>query len=334
MDASPNPDYSFYSKNQVISSSIFTINNYTEDDKQRCLSLIPISNVVLCSFEVGKECGTPHIQGYATLKDPVRFKAWRALLPRAHFPVEGTKGGKEAQYKYIFKIDSIEFIKHDIGGRGKRNDIHDAVKLMRRKGLKRVAETAPCTYVKFHRGLKALREELQEFRPRDQAPTIIWLYGESEFFKTRFVWDTFGDDNVGQWAGGDQWFDSYMQQRVLLLDDLRSTNCKFVNLLRLTDRYPMLLPIKNGFVKKNSEYVIITSPFHPEKVYDDLRFEDKIYQLTRRISVIQEFDGKKEILWKKSFQAHIQATTPHSEDESSEDEDEPECSAEQQGGEA
>lgn len=141
--------------------------------------------------------GTEHLQGYAEFSSPLRLAGVRKWLPQAHW--EPRRGTREAAREYCRKADSRcagpwEHGSFEQGGQGKRQDLDAAVSALRDGGIKRVAELHPTSYVKYHRGLRALAEELEpapsdpSFQPRPwqarilsalQAPaddrTIIWV---------------------------------------------------------------------------------------------------------------------------------------------------------------
>lgn len=63
----------------------FTLNNYTEDEVERitALSHLPTVERMVVGKEIGKERGTPHLQGYIRFTQPVRFAWWKNQFPRA-----------------------------------------------------------------------------------------------------------------------------------------------------------------------------------------------------------------------------------------------------------
>lgn len=76
----------------------FTINNYDENDGM---------NDRLCTYlieahEIGAS-GTPHIQGFLTLKDPLRLNQLKELIPKAH--LEPSRGTAYQNFLYCAKGD-------------------------------------------------------------------------------------------------------------------------------------------------------------------------------------------------------------------------------------
>lgn len=79
-----------------------------------------------------------------------------------------------------------------------------------------------------------------------------------------------------------KWFDGYTGQKTVIFDDFRGTPENYSQVLRLTDRYPMRVPIKGGYVAWVPTTVIFTCPGKPE---DTWPFQsESLGQLYRRIS--------------------------------------------------
>lgn len=145
----------------------FTLNNPTFPADQ--LPVLADERYVIWQLEVGAN-GTPHLQGYVEFSRPKRLGALRAALPRAHWGAR--RASREAARDYCQKEDTREegpWERGDwgAGGQGKRSDLADACEVLKRQGLKAVAQQHPTAFVKFSRGLKQLEEILRE-EPRDE----------------------------------------------------------------------------------------------------------------------------------------------------------------------
>lgn len=153
----------------------------------------------------------------------------------------------------------------------------------------------------------ALKKAIELYRDECQKQsfkkkTITWFWGETGSGKTRTAWNECkrllqiedDDELVNQvWVSHStgQWFDSYQGQRCVILDDIRPDTWNFSLLLRLTDRYPIQVPIKGGFTKWIPEYIFITAPCPPRELYSNHETKepyDGIEQLERRIDTIRE----------------------------------------------
>ena len=69
---------------------------------------------------------------------------------------------------------------------------------------------------------------------------------------------------------------------------MRADTFKWNELLRLTDRYPNRLNVKNTSRQNLAKYIIITSPKSPQEMFEGKIIEN-IHQLIRRFSEITQF---------------------------------------------
>jgi len=80
----------------------FTLNNYTEDECSLIVPLIHEScSKAMVSYEVGDECGTPHLQGFIEFKTKKRPCEVFKFTKRFHW--EKAKADDNAQVVYISK---------------------------------------------------------------------------------------------------------------------------------------------------------------------------------------------------------------------------------------
>jgi len=101
----------------------FTINNFTAKDVEWCQNIGIQVNRMVASKEVG-EGGTPHIQGYFTLKKATRFGPMKKLHSKAHW--FGCKV-EEAAALYPLKADSEIIVNVNYTRQGNRTDLDSAI---------------------------------------------------------------------------------------------------------------------------------------------------------------------------------------------------------------
>lgn len=130
-------------------------------------------------------------------------------------------------------------------------------------------------------------------RPRDPSKeiTFIWKFGASGTGKSR---DAFSIPNIYPQPKG-KWWPHYRGQEAVLFDDYRADWFRLDELLKITDRYPLMVETKNAehFHLQATTFVVTTTD-RPEVLYHRKTGEN-LYQLIRRISLIEEYtkDGKK-----------------------------------------
>lgn len=256
-------------------SWVYTLNNYTDADIEQ-LKLLEV-NRHRCCKEVG-ESGTPHLQGSITFKRTYRFKQLTKLFPKVHWEVSKAKDSVNYCIKGEVIIDTKE------SEQGKRNDLKAiGDQLKGGKGIREIASEFPEAFIKYHKGIKALQEELAPRTETYKKLEVIVIIGTPGCGKTRRAWEY--DPmlySVPEPINHSLWFDGYVGQRTILLDDFYGW-VKYHTLLQLLDGYPMQLPKKGGFVSKNWEVVFITS----NKPIEDWYNREEIEALKRRITRIE-----------------------------------------------
>lgn len=116
---------------------------------------------------------------------------------------------------------------------------------------------------------------------------VVVLWGDTGTGKTRFCHEQAAGRSM--WSSGDyKWFDGYIGQEVVLLDDYRG-EYPIQQFLKLTDRYPMQVPIKGGFTNWCPKKIYITSNVAPSLWYQDIGSRTK-EAFMRRLNVINFID--------------------------------------------
>lgn len=267
-------------------SWVFTVNNYSADYIDRLKLLgenerMPVRYLVV-GREVGAE-GTPHLQGCITFKDHKRRNAVSLLIPGAYVAV--ARSVVHAR-KYCTKEDPEPLIIDNLK-QGERTDLHRSTDLVVTGGVRALIEDEPHMYVRYHAGFEKLEARL--FLPRDpeHPPEVIWLYGPTGTGKTRYVYEKTKELSLWPAMATAKWWEGYVQQDAILIDDMRSNFATFNDLLKILDRYPYSQEKKGSSIPINSKYIYITSQFPPHKVYcREKRAQEDIRQLYRRITKI------------------------------------------------
>jgi len=251
----------------------FTINNYTDDDIEALDALE--SKYLVYGKEVG-ENGTPHLQGYVVWNNPITFGGCKKRLGTAH--IEVAKGNAEQNYEYCTK-DGDFYESGTKPQQGARTDLKKIKSRILNGDRIDSVVLEECENVQQIRFAEMLKKFCPP--PERQEPEVYWLYGPTGTGKTRWCQQHFTD---AWWAGETlQWWQGYFGQRVVIIDDFRGDMCKFHWLLRILDRYPAMVPNKGGSCWLEAEVIIITSPFHPMRVFHD---REDMQQLIRRIDHI------------------------------------------------
>lgn len=267
---------------------VFTINNWTVDDVAEITALKATAVWGIYQYEMG-EMGTPHIQGAAYWKNKRTLKNIRKILTRARWAA--MKGSCEDNVTYCSKSEtkvSDGETWGEIPQQGKRTDLSEIAKrIVAGETVKQATVDDPDMFVKYHKGLTALREMYIKPRNIDFPPGVHWRYGFAGVGKTRWAFETFGVENVYV-KDGTQWWDGYANEKCILIDDFEA-RWPFRDLLRLLDRYPYRGQYKGGYMTINSPFIVITCEFSPEELYGPGALDgstNKLAQITRRLTSI------------------------------------------------
>lgn len=264
----------------------FTINNYTEED----VSVFDDEKFQsqITYFIIGKEVGekgTPHIQGFIIFKNTKTFNQFKKWIPRCH--VEPCKGSIQSNYDYCSKDgDFLEFGIRPEEEPGKRNDLI-AIKEAVLRGA------APSEIVVEHvSNYQQLRymEGLMKYvkMPYDTVKDVYWLHGPTGSGKTREAMDMAQEIGKDVWISGRnlKWWDGYMGQETVIIDEFRADFCTFHELLRILDRYAYRVEFKGGSTWLMAKTIIITSNVSPTQMFKH-RVPEDIGQLLRRIKCVK-----------------------------------------------
>lgn len=261
---------------------VFTLNNWTPLELENVLHW-DVTRLVV-GEEVGEE-GTPHLQGAVTFKRAMRLSALKKLLARAHWEEALTLDC----FNYAGKDGNVV---HRVDNRtqGKRRDIDAAYEAVAAKKPVRefILERPSLQAIKvFEIATRLLAEErTPPFTPLD----VRWYYGPTGSGKSFSAYVEF----PGLYKAFDsKWWDGYVGQKCVLLDDFRPSFCKWEYLLQLLDMYPLTLQVKGGSVSAVFTTVIITAPESPSDMFAHYggAERDNIAQLLRRITSIRRFTG-------------------------------------------
>lgn len=266
----------------------FTLNNYTDSELQHLNGLFSSKGSQISYLILGKEVGesgTTHIQGFISCESRVSFRQIRLRVSdRAHF--ERAKGTPEQAAEYCRKDgDFIEYGTLPVR-RGHRSDIDSLVQTISSGAcIDDIRDQHPKLFLRYPR---AIGEWVTSLQPtREWVTEVIVHWGKTGTGKTRSVFEFICRDSI-YIHPGEQWFDGYDGQPVVLFDDFSGSEFKLSYLLKLLDRYPMRVPVKGGYKNWIPKHIFITSNLDPEDWYPHANEEHR-NALKRRISLIKKF---------------------------------------------
>lgn len=257
---------------------VFTLNNpatHREPDHWR-------HNVRFCAWQVERgDGGTEHLQGYVQLTSRRRL-GWlkRQLDQHAHW--EPRRGTHQQALDYVRKADTRVAGPFEYGEpvtAGQRTDLDAALSAVVSGASDRdLVSEHGSTFVRYHRGLREARRVLS--KPRSTKSVVYVLYGPTGTGKSKYAMDEYPG---AFWKPRDKWWDGYNGESAVVIDEFYGW-LPYDQLLRLLDRYPLLVEIKGGTVQFVAETIVLTSNKHPREWYDSTKCD--YAPLERRLDFI------------------------------------------------
>lgn len=226
-----------------------------------------------------------HFQGYIVFKSPVRMTGVKKIVGQtAH--VEVRNGSHDQAKEYCTKEDTRVAGPWTYGdekecGQGKRNDLNELKKAL--DAGKREVEIADEMFSVWVRSYKAIerykRLKLAERNWAMDVHVYVGVPGSGKSKRAR-------DENPGAyWKQRSQWWCGYEGHECVVLDDFYGW-LPFDVLLRVLDRYPLLVESKGGQICFLARKVVITSNKGPLEWYQELVSKGRvdIQALIRRVT--------------------------------------------------
>ena len=235
-------------------------------------------------FIVGKErCPTTdrlHFQGYIAFTNGKTFKQTKRWFELDRIYIDRAVAGDNKNQAYCEKEGNLLLEVGTPLKQGKRTDIERAVDIIKStNSVGQVLESVNNYQAVRHAELYLKYKEKK--RPVEPIE-VIWIYGTSGRGKTKKVYD----DNEDVFTPlSYKWWEGYDGHAVVLIDDYRKDFCKYHELLKLLDIYPLRVETKGGSRQVQFNKIYITSCYSPYEMWGHRDGETDGYkQLERRIT--------------------------------------------------
>jgi len=259
----------------------FTLNNPTEG---WVCPQGPDIRLAVWQFEQGTS-GTTHVQGYVELSGSHRRTIFNkpiyAELQGAHW--EACIGTRFQNLQYVTKEESRirgpfsygipegttldEFIAN--ANPGQSSTSNGSKRLLKCKELidqgktsLEIAESDFSTWVRNHRAFEHYRMLMTPGRTNIES--VVVIYGPTGTGKSHFSMEQHPN---AYWKSRGQWWDGYTGQSSVVIDEFYGW-LPWDLLLRLCDKYPLLLETKGGTVQFIGKHIIFTTNKHPSLWYE------------------------------------------------------------------
>lgn len=272
----------------------FTINNPTDEDDIATWNHEQIK-LLLAQLKEGEE-GTQHLQGYLEMNHPCRLAALKKLNPRAHW--EKAKGTRHQAMLYCLKEESslgmrwwlyencLLYFEEDWPeslrtlieqNSSRKNGTQESTKSRlleiqsklsegNSQAINEVADNEFDIWVRYYR---AFEKYLLMKTPARNWKTIVHvLQGPTGTGKSKWAMDMFPN---AYWKQRSNWWDGYTGQENVILDEFYGW-LPFDLLLRLCDRYPLMVETKGGQTQFAAKTIVITTNMLPCNWYKSCYF--------------------------------------------------------------
>lgn len=273
----------------------FTLNNYTDDECSNIKHHIESeSRYGIIGTESG-EVGTPHLQGYVLFRKRYRFQTVKdRYLPRCHIEVaRGTPGSnraycsKEGSQWEFGECPGDSFRSQGEGSSSRDVIAGEFVSAMDggRHGMVEFSGSHPGTFL--FSGHNLLRNYLS-LQPAEDRPLIDvqWYYGAPGTGKSKKAHETLKEAFIKE--PRTKWWNNYLLETTVIIDDFGPQGIDINHLLRWFDRYKCYVEYKGGMLPLKASTFIVTSNFHPSKIFSWGGEENlQLPALMRRITCVE-----------------------------------------------
>jgi len=280
----------------------FTVNNPRENEiEQWQLQNI---KVLVAQLEQG-QAGTIHLQGYLETKNPVRLAALKKLCTTAHW--EKARGTRCQAIQYCLKEESslgarwwlcegsLQSFSEEVpsslenlmnasssvtdGGHSCGKERLYKIRCVLSEGhfdvIEKIADDDFDLWVRYHRAFE--KYLLMKMKPRDFKTEVHVIQGPTGTGKSRWAMESYPG---AYWKQRSQWWDGYMGQDTVIIDEFYGW-LPFDLLLRLCDRYPLMIETKGGQTQFLAKTIVITSNMVPSSWYKNAYFPSFVRRVTK-----------------------------------------------------
>lgn len=276
-----------------------TINNFTEEEKQKVKDLIENScQYGIAEIEHQKE-GTPHIQGYLYFKNARKFSQVKQLLIRAHW--EEAQGTWQDNFKYCSKEDTVFAIKgHTVEDAVKYENL-DEFEIMY-KDMKTMVPDA--FEIKYPKEWYLRRKEVERVMI-DAAMLHVMDFDGDLQCKNWWIW---GKPGIGKsrWAASNgeyseifkknfnKWWDGYsiLRTKIVIIEDypcLPAGNALVQHMKIWGDRYPFEAECKGShmMVEPRRFFIIVTSNYPIDACFENQEDQEAIRRRFKEYEMVE-----------------------------------------------
>lgn len=266
------------------------------------------------------ETGRFHLQGFVSFNKQVRLSYVKRLHKKARWSVARKLPAANRRYctKLESRVDGTEPFEfgefNDLSSQGRSTEYAKAMELIKIQPATSELEfalCAPSVWLRFPNAYGRVRQLFTLDSRRSRGVRVVIYVGGAGCGKSSDVMRRYPG---AYWKSAGKWWDNYQQQQCIVFDDFDGSWLTCTELLRILDRYPLLVETKGSHVNLDAaDTFVITSNVRPEEWYSQHFARTPAHKkaLLRRITTILEFIGTPETpLWRINSGADYMAP-PH-----------------------
>lgn len=273
----------------------YTINNYTEEDRDALRALVCQYQVF--GYERGEE-GTPHLQGYVHFVTKKSLAQLKKVMPRAHLEIR--KGSIDQAVEYCKKEGDFE----EFGEKPKSQREKGELEKIRWKRVREHAkegdwewleENEPGLLTLHEAKLRALKKpKLEVMSYSDVDTPHEWWVGPTGTGKSKMLWEEF----PGHYQKDkNKWWCNYVGQEIVAIEEADPKTMEHMasRMKQWADRYPFAGEIKGGRLEGlRPAKIIVTSNYDIEECFPA---REDWEPLKRRFKVVRFGENPKLDAW-------------------------------------
>ena len=296
-------------KNKQARDWCFTVNNPVQDEQEFLAYLQTVSDLryVVFQRERAPETGTEHYQGYFEFTQPKWFTKIKKYLSKANIGVDAhieQRRAKRTQARLYCMDEETrisptyyeygEFIED-----GERTDLTDIMRDIENDiSFYDLSKKHGNRFIRVMKWAKEYRQAYLEnkYKRQFRKMQVYYIYGSAGCGKTSYVFNKYGYDDVYRTTNYEfGWIDDYNGEKVLFLDEFRSS-FKISEILDYLDGQPIRIRGRHYNRVACYDTVYIVSNLSLKEQYTNIQqSEPKTWAaFLRRITAVYNFDISKD----------------------------------------
>lgn len=268
------------SRPNPIVNYIFTYNNYTNEGEEALKQWLAVNcKYAIFGHEVAPSTGTPHLQGYLSLRKKMRMTTLQGKMReiKVNLSLQVAKASANENRVYCTKADSDNFF--EVGDINQcssvRSDLREVAENIKKgKRIDEIFDENGSTFIQYHAGIKAAVALVEKkLCPKERDITVSVFCGNAGTGKTHTAVNICNAMGMEYYIanspqGGLVWWDLYEREPAVIIDDFKGW-IKPHDLFRILDKYQLRLPVRGAVRYAYYTHVFITSNYHPREWYSD-----------------------------------------------------------------